>query len=159
MKPAHWLQLRRLVRFGETDAAGVIHFHQLLRWCHEAWEESLMLYGVRTDEVFPGGSDHAEAPLVALPIVHCEADFRRPIYRGDELILKLQPERLDPGSFQIITTFHRDAGRDLERDSEEVARGLIRHLAINVDNRQRCALQQGIDLWLEASSLGVIAST
>ena len=36
-----WLQLHRVVRFGDTDAAGVMHFHQLLRWCHEAWEESL----------------------------------------------------------------------------------------------------------------------
>ncbi|HJN35425.1 MAG: acyl-CoA thioesterase [Prochlorococcus sp.] len=159
MTPEQWLQLRRVVRFGETDAAGVIHFHQLLRWCHEAWEESLMLYGVTADEIFPGGRDRADTPLVALPIVHCEADFRRPIYRGDQLILKLQPERLDPGSFQITTTFHRDTERDSERDSEEVARGLVRHLAINVDHRQRCALQQGIDRWLEASSLGVIAST
>ena len=30
-----WLELRRVVRFGDTDAAGVMHFHQLLRWCHE----------------------------------------------------------------------------------------------------------------------------
>ena len=44
--PDHWLQLERRVRFGDTDAAGVMHFHQLLRWCHEAWEESLERFGL-----------------------------------------------------------------------------------------------------------------
>jgi hypothetical protein len=38
MRPDDWLLLCRTVRFGETDAAGVMHFHQLLRWCHEAYE-------------------------------------------------------------------------------------------------------------------------
>ena len=38
MQPPAWLQLHRKVRFGDTDAAGVMHFHQLLRWSHEAWE-------------------------------------------------------------------------------------------------------------------------
>ena len=52
--PREWLFLKRIVRFGDTDAAGVIHFHQLLRWCHEAWEESLELYGLPTNTVFPG---------------------------------------------------------------------------------------------------------
>ena len=49
-----WLQLRRVVRFGDTDAAGVMHFHQLLRWCHEAWEESLEAHGLAAEAVFPG---------------------------------------------------------------------------------------------------------
>ena len=42
--------LCRSVRFGETDAdqgaAGVMHFQQLLRWCHEAYEESLERFGL-----------------------------------------------------------------------------------------------------------------
>ena len=49
-----WLQLHRVVRFGDTDAAGVMHFHQLLRWCHEAWEESLEAQGIAAEAVFPG---------------------------------------------------------------------------------------------------------
>ena len=49
--PQDWLQLERRVRFGDTDAAGVMHFHQLLRWCHEAWEESLQRYGIHAGSV------------------------------------------------------------------------------------------------------------
>lgn len=151
MNPATWLEVKRVVRFGETDAAGVMHFHQLLRWCHEAWEDSLRLYGLSSDEVFPGGRNQTNWPRVALPVIHCEADFRRPIYRGDELILKLKPERLHPGCFQVTTTFlcHK----------EEVATGVMRHLAINADSRQRCDLAQEIDRWLEASTLGIVEST
>ncbi len=48
-----WLLLLRTVRFGDTDAAGVMHFHQLLRWCHEAYEESLERFGIVAATVFP----------------------------------------------------------------------------------------------------------
>ncbi|KKZ12242.1 MAG: hypothetical protein TE42_05280 [Candidatus Synechococcus spongiarum SP3] len=41
-----WLVIRRTVRFGETDPAGVVHFHYLLHWRHEAYEESLARFGV-----------------------------------------------------------------------------------------------------------------
>ena len=43
--PQDWLQLERHVRFGDTDAAGVMHFHQLLRWCHEAWKRAFSATG------------------------------------------------------------------------------------------------------------------
>jgi 1,4-dihydroxy-2-naphthoyl-CoA hydrolase len=59
-------ELRRTVRFGETDAAGVLHFHHLLRWCHEAYEESLERFGLPAAGIFP--TPGAALPL-ALPIV------------------------------------------------------------------------------------------
>ena len=74
MTSAPWLELSRTVRFSDTDAAGVMHFQQLLGWCHQAWEESLERFGLPAGSVFPGG--RGEQPSVALPIVHCHADFR-----------------------------------------------------------------------------------
>ena len=148
--PEHWLQLKRTVRFGDTDAAGVMHFHQLLRWSHEAWEESLEQYGLTTSRVFPGSRGQQQQPTVALPVVHCEATFRRPVHGGDHLEVTVQPTRLNPGSFEVRCTFHHN--------SEEVAQGLIRHLAIHAGSHQRCALPEAIDRWLEASCLGTIAS-
>ena len=65
MDPDSWLLLCRTVRFGDTDAAGVMHFHQLLRWCHEAYEESLERFGIAADEIFPAPG---RTPAVALPI-------------------------------------------------------------------------------------------
>jgi 1,4-dihydroxy-2-naphthoyl-CoA hydrolase len=140
-----WLDLHRRVRFGDTDAAGVMHFHQLLRWCHEAYEESLEHFGVAAAEVFPTPDSLLE---VALPIVHCSADYFRPLVCGDAITIRLEPVRLDLGSFEVRYRF--------ERQGEEVARGLTRHLAIENPSRRRCGLPTAINRWLEASNLGGI---
>lgn len=142
MNPSDWLLLCRTVRFGDTDAAGVMHFVQLLRWCHEAYEESLERFGLPADAIFPG-QDHALE--VALPIVHCHADYFRPLVCGDPLAIQLEPLRLDPGCFQLRYRF--------QRDGVLVAEALTRHLAIRTMDRQRCPLPEPIQRWLEASSL------
>jgi 1,4-dihydroxy-2-naphthoyl-CoA hydrolase len=162
LDPSSWLLLCRSVRFGDTDAAGVMHFHQLLRWCHEAYEESLERFGIPPSQVFPrpvwavgdassgpappGALLPEEAPLtVALPIVHCSADYLRPLRVGDPLAISLSPERLDASLFEVRYSF-RGGGA-------VVARGLTRHLAITVAERCRCPLPVPIVRWLEASGL------
>lgn len=142
MNPNSWLLLCRTVRFGETDAAGVMHFQQLLRWCHEAYEESLERFGLSASEIFPTPNS---TPEVALPIVHCSADFRRPLVCGAPLSIALSPQRIDPSCFEVRYAF--------QSDELEVATGLTRHLAIRTDGRQRCELPRGINRWLEASTL------
>lgn len=144
-----WLQLRRVVRFGDTDAAGVMHFHHLLRWCHEAWEESLEHYGVEAGSIFPGCRGQERWPDVALPVVHCRADFLRPVHGGDQLSVHLSPQRLDRGGFEVQHRFCHG--------QQEVAQGLIRHVAISTETRQRCALPDAIERWLEASQIGRIS--
>ncbi len=142
MTPQDWLLLCRTVRFGETDAAGVMHFQQLLRWCHEAYEERLERFGIAAADVFPSPGHH---PAVALPIVHCSADYRRPLVCGDPLAIALSPDRLDPGCFEVRYSF--------SSNGETVATALTRHLAISSEYRQRCPLPQELNRWLEASSL------
>ena len=151
-----WLRLERRVRFGDTDAAGVIQFHQLLRWCHEAYEESLERFGIGAAEIFPrpawsmgqtpgaqGAPDGIQTPLsIALPIVHCSADFRRPLVCGDRLEITLEPRLLDQGSFEVTYTF--------ACGGQSAARGLTRHRAITIADRQGCALPAAISAWLEA---------
>ena len=148
--PDHWLRLKRRVHFGDTDAAGVMHFHQLLRWCHEGWEESLERYGVEAGDLFPGCRGQDSSPAIALPIVHCEADFLRPIHGGDQLTVLLEPVRLNPGCFEVRSRF--------QCDDTDVARGLIRHLAIDGETRRRCTLPDSVDRWIEASGMGQLRS-
>jgi 1,4-dihydroxy-2-naphthoyl-CoA hydrolase len=142
MNPADWLLLCRSVRFGETDAAGVMHFAELLRWCHEAYEESLARFGLPAQAIFP---TPGHVPEVALPIVHCHADYLRPLVCGDPLEIQLEPLRLDPGCFEV--RYH------LRRGGAPVAEALTRHLAIRASSRQRCPLPDSIQRWLEASCL------
>lgn len=139
--PAEWLELRRVVRFGDTDAAGVMHFHQLLRWCHEAWEESLERFGIPAAEIFP---TPAAMPARALPVVHCDADYRRPLVCGAPLSIRLEPQRLEPSSFEVAYRFTSEGG--------EVARARLRHVAIDPAVRQRQALPEAIERWLAASA-------
>ena len=121
MTSAPWLELSRTVRFSDTDAAGVMHFQQLLGWCHQAWEESLERFGLPAGSVFPGG--RGEQPSVALPIVHCHADFRAPVQVGDKLLIRLEPERLDPSSFAVNS--------QVLLEEQLVAQGCLRHVAID----------------------------
>ena len=135
------------MRFGDTDSAGVMHFYQLFSWCHEAWEESLELYGLAPHTIFPNVNRSDQDVSILLPIVHCEAKFMSPIQTGDHLSLQLAPKRIDIGGFQVITKF--------KRDNVEVALGIIRHRSIHTKTRKHCALPHDIDRWLEASSLNI----
>ena len=145
MNPESWLLLCRTVRFGDTDAAGVMHFARLLQWCHEAYEESLERFGIAAAEVFPRPGS---MPEIALPIVHCSADYFRPLVCGDAITIRLEPVRLDLGSFEVSYSF--------TSSDQAVAQGLTRHLAIENPSRRRCALPTAINRWLEASNLGGI---
>ncbi len=140
-----WLILRRIVRFGDTDAAGIMHFYQLFRWCHEAWEESLEICGIPSSDVFPKSSNDKE---IILPIVQCKADFRAPIQAGDELRVRLFPEKLNISSFQISTHF--------QCHDQNVALAMIRHVAINANTRKRCPLPENIERWIESSSVNCV---
>jgi 1,4-dihydroxy-2-naphthoyl-CoA hydrolase len=149
---ADWLRIERTVRFGDTDAAGVMHFHQLLRWCHEAYEESLERFGIPPAEVFPtprwDGTPAASTPMVALPIVHCSADFLRPLVCGDRLNIQLHPIQIEAGGFEVA--YHvRRLGSD--GPAEVVAQGLTCHRAIDATTRKGCELPGGISQWLEKS--------
>ena len=141
-----WLEIHRTVRFSDTDAAGVMHFQNLLGWCHQAWEDSLEQFGIPVGVIFPGG--RSDQPSVALPIVHCHADFRAPLHVGDAVVIGLQPKRIDPSCFEVVSGFRLDA--------QVIASGCLRHVAIDAGSRQRCSLPEPVERWIEASTLGKI---
>ena len=94
---------------------------------------------------FPGG--RGEQPNIALPIVHCHADYRAPVQVGDKLLIRPEPERLDPSSFVVNSRVLLD---------EKLVAQAVAPWAIDASTRRRCALPDGVDRWLEASSLGRI---
>ncbi len=145
-KAQQWLISNRTVRFGETDAAGVLHFHHLLRWCHEAWETSLEGYGVQMNEIFPINPINNQNTKIALPIIHCEADFKYPVYTGDSLLITIHPEQIDNSQFQVKTSFLID--------SKNIGSGLLLHKSIDIYTRKTCNLPTEITNWIKASSIG-----
>ena len=139
------MYLKRTVRFGETDAAGVVHFLQLFRWCHEAWEESLETYGIVLQDIFPTNQINTSQLDVALPVVHCEANYFKPLYVGDFINIELYPKKQNDYSFILRFEF--------KKNGEKIGMTQIKHVSINPLTREKCLLLKQINLWLEESGL------
>ena len=142
MKSIHWLNLKRKVRFGDCDSANVVHFHNLLKWSHESWEESMDKYGIPLNEIFPVGVSQ-EKPV--LPIINCEAKFFGPINCGDLLSIQIFPQKINNHLFQVKTIFLKD--------SIKVAESIIIHCSINPNTRVKTQLSENLEKWIEASKL------
>ena len=143
MKPNNWLILKRKVRFGDCDSAGVIHFHNLLRWAHESWEESIDKYGIPHQDIFPDANSHENQ--IIFPIVNCEANFLSPIRIGDLLSIKLFPKKINNHLFQVNTLFLKD--------EINVAEGKIIHCSLDVDSKLKVKLPDQLERWIEASNI------
>ena len=142
MKSINWLHLKRKVRFGDCDSANVIHFHNLLRWSHEAWEESMDQYGIPLNEIFPDGVSQGKS---ALPVINCEAKFFGPINIGDLLSIQISPQKINNHLFQVKTIFFKK--------SIKVAESIIIHCSINPNTRVKTDLPDYLEKWIEVSNL------
>ena len=144
MKSISWLNLKKKVRFGDCDSANVIHFHNLLKWSHEAWEESLEKYGMALKDIFPTNEINTSQLDVALPVVHCEANYFQPLYVGDTINIELETEKINESSFVLRFKF--------KKNGEQIGSTNIKHVSINPITRKKCALSKQINLWLHDSS-------
>ena len=143
MKPNNWLILKRKVRFGDCDSAGVIHFHNLLRWAHESWEESIDIYGIPHKDIFPDAFSHKTK--IIFPIVNCEANFLSPIKIGDLLTINILPKNINNNLFQVNTFFFKEG--------INVAEGKIIHCTIDIDSKLKVTLPDQLEKWIEASNI------
>ena len=138
----------RVIRFHETDAAGVVYFANLLSLCHEAYESSLARASIDLKAFFSGANG------VAVPVVHAEADFYRPMFCGDAIAITLTPEQLDADSFEIafeVANQMADRTANEAADGPEpelLARALTRHVCISVLGRRRHPLTADLVCWL-----------
>ena len=143
MNPSEWLILKRKVRFGDCDSAGVIHFHNLLKWSHEAWEESIEIYGIPYQDIFPDFS--MRKSKIILPIVNCEAKFLSPIKIGELLKINLLPQKINNHLFQVNSLFLKNEKR--------VAEAKIIHCSLDADSKNKIQLPDKLERWIEASNV------
>ena len=143
MKPADLLILQKKVRFCDFDSSGVIHFHNLLKLSHEAWEESIEIYGIPYQDIFPDFS--IRKSQILFPIVNCEANFFAPIKIGDFLKVKISPNKINSHLFQVNSFFIKNENK--------VAEGKIIHCSLDVDSRNKIALPNQLERWIEASNV------
>ena len=127
----------RTVRFSDTDAAGVVYFANVLSMCHEGYEASLAASGINLKSFF----NNLE---VAIPITHASVDFLRPMFCGDEVLIRLMPQQLNEYKFEI-------AYEIVAVSSEEVLiKAITRHVCINPMSRKKTGLPDGIVQWFRS---------
>lgn len=126
------------IRFGDTDAAGVVYFANGLALCHGAYEDSLGEVGIDVRTFFS-----PRAPL-AYPIVHASIDYRRPLHCGDLVTIVLRPQRLDEASFEVVYRLYESP--EAERP---LAEALTRHCCIEPQLRRRHPLPTEMEQWLQ----------
>ena len=126
----------RRIYLNDTDAAGVVYFAQGLAICHEAYEESLAESGINLNQMITERQ-------TALPIVHAEIDWLRPLFCGDRIQVKLNTKLISSSEFTI---FYQISPAD--KLEQVVVQAQTRHVAINPQLRQRIDLPEAMRKWL-----------
>ena len=129
----------RTVYLHDTDAAGVVYFASAMQMCHEAYEESLLVAGIKLSETIATGK-------IALPITHAEIDFFRPVFFGDRLTIKLTADRLKDSEFAIAYSIYSASD-----PQQLVIQANTKHVSIIPQTRTRSSLPQTIVQWIEAN--------
>jgi len=93
------------VALHDTDAAGVLFFAHLFRHAHDAYEALMAAIGWPLPGLIRAGE-------VALPLVHAEADYMRPMHHGDRVEVQVQVRHIGRASFRVDYRF-LDAAGDL----------------------------------------------
>lgn len=112
------------VRFNEVDRAGIAFFGRVFEWCHEAYEELFATAGLRIRDMF-------EKESWAMPLVHAEADYRRPMRLGDRLAIEVRLERLGRRSLSLAYTVRGAEGGAPDEDVRATAR--LVHAFVELD--------------------------
>lgn len=128
----------RRIYLSDTDAAGVVYFAKGLEICHQAYEESLTQGGISLKQMIEEGK-------TALPIVHAEIDFLRPLCCGDQIQISLVASLIDEREFAIAYQIS-----PIDNLEQILAKAQTRHVCINPQIRQRIDLPVIILEWLKA---------
>ncbi|WP_297040076.1 thioesterase family protein [Thermosynechococcus sp. OHK43] len=128
---------QRTVHFADTDAAGVVYFANLLRFCHEAYEDALAQLGVDLRQFFSNSG-------LIVPITEAQMRFLKPLYCGDRLRVTIDPQRLDSSRFQLAYTLYNGAG-------DRVAIAQTQHICLQLPQRQRVAIPDPVRTWLKSA--------
>ncbi len=126
----------RRVYLGDTDAAGVVYFAKGLEICHEAYEQSLSKAGISLMQMINQGK-------TALPIVHAEIDFLRPLFCGDQLQVSLNVSQVNNSEFAIA--YEIFSVNDL---NQILVKAQTKHVCINPQIRKRINLPSMMLEWL-----------
>ncbi|MBK1631923.1 hypothetical protein CKO31_14500 [Thiohalocapsa halophila] len=123
------------VALHDADAAGVLFFAHLFRHAHDAYEAWMAWLGFPLDTMLRHGE-------LRLPLVHAEADYRRPLHHGAAVIVELTPAAVGERSFTLDYRFQT-------ADGGLAATARTVHAAIDTHGRRSLPpqLRQALEKW------------
>lgn len=125
---------RRRIYLSNTDAAGVLYFAEGMSICHEAYEEWLQTNGISLQTIL-------REQKIALPIVHCQIDFLRPIFCSDLVEINLQFTRVTEHEFAIAYQIF-----SVSSPPRLLVKALSHHVCIDPQTRSKIALPSKLTL-------------
>jgi 1,4-dihydroxy-2-naphthoyl-CoA hydrolase len=123
------------IQFRDTDAAGVVYFANIISICHVGYEASLSKSNIDL-KLFVSNPDFA------VPITNVSADFFRPLYCGDRVIIELTPQSIDSFRFEVKYQI-------LTEDRQLAATAITKHITIDPTTRKRTELPALLTDWIE----------
>lgn len=124
-----------IVQFRDTDAAGVVYFANIVSICHIAYEASLLESDIDL-KLFVSNPDFA------IPITHVSADFFKPLFCGNRVIIELTPQSIDSCRFEIKYQI-------LTSDKQRSATAITKHVAIDPTTHKRQDLPKILLDWID----------
>jgi acyl-CoA thioesterase FadM len=125
-----------VVRLPHTDAAGVLFYPKIFEIEEELFERWLELGGFSVRAMLDGR-------LAPTPIVHCEADYRRPVRVGDRLAVRLAGVGVGRTSFELAW--------EMALDGAVAVAVRVRRSSIDRASGRAVDLPPALRAWLEAS--------
>ena len=123
------------IPFHEVDAAGVMFHAHLFSHAHDAYSALMQEFGQDLKTLLREGT-------YLVPLVHAEADFKRPMELDDEIRIELQA--LPPGSSSMGFRYRFNKGDQL------CATAVTRHVFLDRNSRKPVALPPELKKQLQA---------
>jgi len=126
------------IRLHHTDAAGLIFFANQLVLAHDAYESLLKKMGFNYE-------NHLLKGKYLLPIVHVESDYKRPLFVGDEISIRVKVARIGTTSFTLEYQFYK---------KQKLLVGTVQtvHVLIEKKSKKKCPLSKALRSSLERIS-------
>jgi 1,4-dihydroxy-2-naphthoyl-CoA hydrolase len=114
----------------DTDAAGVVFFARYYALVHEAYEAWLRSHGIDVGAILREGR-------YALPVVHSECDYRRPLWCGEEIRIETTVREARRRTYAINF-------RIVCADGRVAAEGHTVHAAVNMQTGKSMVLPEDV---------------
>jgi len=88
------------VRFGDTDAAGIVFFPNFYKWMDEATHEFFTELGHPTSELL-------SKERIGTPILDSRCEFKTALFFEDEVVVKTEVIEIHNKVFKLSHTFYR----------------------------------------------------